>query len=172
MTALVLHLLLGVGGVRLLDQIPDAAIRIAEPAACTQRLSVGQVHHRPLYYVGLIEIWSPRGRFCSVESYFQVGLVAEGLVRRLPAAAEVIHFGDFERVPLKPLSGATFRVALYRLIGKSDRTLDDVGTVPAYGNLPRARCCSRLIRCFLHGHHLLLPLRLPPTLPGSSCVLV
>src|SRR5207245_11609309 len=106
-------------------------IRIAEPPACTQRLSVAQVHPRPLKYVRLIEIWSPRGRLCSVESYFQVGLVAEGLVRRLPAAAEVIHFGDFERLPLKPLSGATFRVARYRLIRKSNRTLADVRTVPA-----------------------------------------
>ena len=59
MTALVLHLLLGVGVVGLLDEIPDTAVRIAKAAARAERLGVGQVHHRTLEDIRLLQIRSP-----------------------------------------------------------------------------------------------------------------
>src|SRR5437667_371861 len=101
----------------MLAYVPDPAVRIADPAARSARVSVGQIRRRALKDILLIEIRIPRGRFGTIEPDLEVCTVTKRLVRRLPAATEVIHFVDLERWSLKPLPGPAFGVAFYSLIG-------------------------------------------------------
>ena len=90
MAGFVFYNLLDFGVVRLLDQIPNPAFRIAEPGEGAQVFLVGEHHRRTFNRLGLLQIRLMAGGFRAVELNLLVRAIAEGFVGGFAAAAERI----------------------------------------------------------------------------------
>lgn len=125
------------------DLVPDPAVRIAETGEGAEASGVGQCHLSP--FVGLRQFHDGRtvGCFRAVETAFCMRAVAEGVLLRLPAAAQRI--GRLEGIvpALYPFDRFALAVDADRLYGERDTAPDDIGAVP--GDLDA-------LLCFIPGH--------------------
>ena len=129
MARLVLHQFPGFGAVRLHHQIPDPAFRVAEAGECAEILLIGEPHCGTLNGLCLLKVRLPAGGFGPVELNLLVSAIAEGLVRRLTAAAEGILRLRRVFLSLPVIEGFALGVSDDPLFTQRQPAADKIGTI-------------------------------------------
>ncbi|MCX5730762.1 MAG: EcsC family protein [Deltaproteobacteria bacterium] len=125
------------GLVRQLDQVPHLSVRIAESGEGAKRLCVRQAQRWPVDHLCLLEVGLPAGGLGPVEADLRVGPVAEGLLRRPPAAAERVPLLGRKDLPLLPAHRLSLRVHADDEPHQRQRATHQVGAVLRDLHAPR-----------------------------------
>lgn len=135
MAGLVFHDLADFGIVRLLDEIPDLAFRIAEAGEGAQVFLVGEPQRRAVNGLGLLEVGLMAGRFRAVEMDFGVGAVAEGFVGGLAAAAQGVLLWCRKLFPFPIFQRVALGIGNNPLLAQGQVAADEIRAVLGDGDL-------------------------------------